>query len=64
MSSIERIRFFHHGYLDVKSKITAKMFPALRCQCLHEVGIVIDDAMKSDGIREYESWFQLAFKDG
>ena len=27
MSSIERIRFFHHEYLDVKSKITAKMFP-------------------------------------
>ena len=64
MSSIERIRFFHHEYLDVKSKITAKMFPALRRQCLHEVGIVIDDAVKSDGIRKYESWFQLAFRDG
>ena len=41
-----------------------KMFPALRRQCLHEVGIVIDDAVKSDGIRKYESWFQLAFRDG
>ena len=40
------------------------MFPALRRQCLHEVGIVVDDAVKSDGIRKYESWFQLAFRDG
>ena len=64
MSSIERIRFFHDEYLDVKSKITVKMFLALRRQCLHEVGIVTDDAVKSDGIRKYESLFQLAFRDG
>ena len=43
MSSIEHIRFFHHEYLDVKQKIGAKMFPALQRQCLHEVGIVVDD---------------------
>ena len=40
------------------------MFPALRRQLLHDVGIVIDDAVKSDGIYKYESWFQLAFRDG
>ena len=64
MTSIKRIRFFHHEYLDGKTKISAKMFPALRCQCLHEVGIVVDDVVKSNGIRKYESWFQLAFRDG
>ena len=64
MSSIERIRFFHHEYLDGKNKFGAKLYPALRRQCLHEVGIVVDDAVKSDGIRKYESWFQLAFRDG
>ena len=40
------------------------MFPTLRHQCLNEVGIVVDDAVKSDGIRKYEVWFQLAFRDG
>ena len=64
MSSIERIRFFHHEYLDVKQKHGAKLYPALRHQCLHEVGIVVDDQVKSEGIRKYESWFQLAFRDG
>ena len=64
MSSIERIRFFHHEYLDVKQKFGAKLHPGLRRQCLHEVGIVVDDNVKSDGLRKYESWFQLAFRDG
>ena len=64
MSSIECIRFFHHEYLDEKTKFGAKLYPALRRQCLHEVGIVVDDAVKSDGIRKYEPWFQLAFRDG
>ena len=64
MSSIKRIRFFHHEYLDRKSKFGPKLYPALRRQCLHEVGIVMDDAIKSDGIRKYESWFQLTFRDG
>ena len=64
MSSIERIRFFHHEYLDVKQNHRAKLYPALRRQCLHEVGIAVDDQVKSEGIRKYESWFQLAFRDG
>ena len=64
MSSIERIRFFHHEYLDALQTHGPKLFPALRRQCLYEVGIVIDDTVKSDGIRKYESWFQLAFRDG
>ena len=33
-------------------------------QCLHEVGVIVDDNVKSDGLRKYEYWFQLAFKDG
>ena len=41
-----------------------RCYPALRRQCLHEVGIVVDDAVKSDGIIKYESWFQLTFRDG
>ena len=40
------------------------MLPTLRRQCLHEVGILIDNAVKLEGIRNYESWFQLAFRDG
>ena len=64
MSSIERIWFFHHEYLNVKQRIGPKMFPALRCQCLYEVGIIVDDAVKSDGIWKYALWFQLTFKDG
>ena len=30
MSSIERIRFFQHEYLDVKQKFCAKLHPRLR----------------------------------
>ena len=40
------------------------MFPALRRQCLHEVGIIVDDVVKSVGIRKCELWLQLAFRDG
>ena len=25
---------------------------------------MVDDAIKPDGIRKYESWFQLSFRDG
>ena len=25
---------------------------------------MVDDNVKSDGVRNYESWFQLAFRDG
>ena len=31
---------------------------------MNEVGIVIDDTVKLDGLRKYELWFQLAFRDG
>ena len=63
MSSIKRIRFFHHEYLDIRQKFGPNLHPRLRRQCLHEVGIVVDDNLKSDGLRKYESWFQLAFRD-
>ena len=56
--------FFTTSTLTGKSKFGPKLYPALRRQCLHEVGIVVDDAVKSDGIRKYESWFQLTFRDG
>ena len=64
MSSIDRIRFFHDEYLDVKQKFSVKLHPGLQPQCLHEAGIVVDDNVKSDGLHMYESWFQLAFRDG
>ena len=64
MSSIERIRFFHYEYLDAIREYGPKLHPSLRRQCLNEVGIVIDDTVKSDGLRKYEPWFQLAFRDG
>mgnify|MGYP007076076552 CR=1 FL=1 len=42
MSLIERyIRFFHHEYLDIKEKFGPKLHSGLRCECLHEVGIVV-----------------------
>ena len=46
------------------SRSNSSIVPGTTSQCLHEVGIVVDDAIKSDGIRKYESWFQLAFRDG
>ena len=64
ISSIKRIRFFHHEYLEVKQKFSSKLHPRLRRQCLHEVAIVVDDNVKSDGLCKYQSWFQLAFRDG
>ena len=33
-------------------------------QCLLEVGIAIDESTKSEGLRKYDSWFQLAFWTG
>ena len=64
MSSIERIRLFHHEYVKVKQKFGVKLHPRLWQQCLHEVAIVVDDNVKSEGLRKYQSWFQLAFRDG
>ena len=54
MSSIERIRIFHHEYLDAKDRTGGtKLKLVLRRQCLHEVGIVVDDNVKSDVLRKY-----------
>ena len=64
MSSIERIRFFHYEYLDALKQYGSKLNPGLRRHCLNEVGIVTDDTTKSEGLRKYEPWFQLAFRDG
>mgnify|MGYP007014637481 FL=1 len=64
MSSIERIRFFHYEYLDAVKQYGSKLNPGLRRHCLNEVGIVTDDTTKSEGLRKYEPWFQLAFRDG
>ena len=64
MSSIERIRFFHYEYLDALRQYGSKLHPGLRKHCLNEVGIVTDESVKSEGLRKYEPWFQLAFRDG
>ena len=64
MSSIERIRFFHYEYLDSLKQFGPKLNPGLRKHCLNEVGIVTDETVKSEGLRKYEPWFQLAFRDG
>ena len=62
MSCIERIRFFHYEYLDTLKRCGPKLHPGLHWQCLLEVGIVVDKSTKSDGLRKYDSWFQLAFR--
>ena len=62
MSCIERIRFFHHEYLDALQKYGPRLHPGLRRQCLLEVGIAVDESTKSEGLRKYDSWFQLAFR--
>ena len=64
MSCIERIRFFHHEYLDALQRFGPKLNPGLRRQCLLEVGIAVDESTKSEGLRKYDSWFQLAFRTG
>ena len=40
------------------------LHPNLRGQCLLEVGIVVDESTRSEGLRKYDSWFQLAFRSG
>ena len=64
MSCIERIRFFHHEYLDALQKYGPRLHPNLRRQCLLEVNIVVNESMRSKGLRKYDSWFQLAFRSG
>ena len=61
---IERIRFFHHEYLDALQKSGGRLHPNLRRQCLLEVGIAVDESTRSEGLRKYDSWFQLAFRSG
>ena len=43
MACIERIRFFHHVYLDALQKNGGRLYLNLRRQCLLEVGITVDD---------------------
>ena len=64
MSCIEHIRFFHHEYLDALQKYGPRLHPNLRRQCLLEVNIVVNESMRSKGLRKYDSWFQLAFRSG
>ena len=60
MSCIECIRFFHHEYLDVLQRFG----PMLHQQCLLDVGIAVNESTRSEGLRKYDSWFQLAFRIG
>ena len=64
MSCIKRIRFFHHEYLDALQKPGRRLHPNLRRQCLLEVGITVDESTRSEGLRKYDSWFQMAFRSG
>ena len=58
---IERIKFFHHKYLDALQRYGPRLHLGLRRQCLLEVGIIVDESTKSEGLRKYDLWFQLAF---
>ena len=49
-------------YLDTLKRYGSNLHPSLRRQCLLEVGIVADKSTKSEGLRKYDSWFQLAFR--
>ena len=42
----------------------ARLHPNLRRQCLLEVGIAVDESTRSEGLRKYDSWFQLDFRSG
>ena len=57
MSCIERIRFFHHEYLDALQRYGPGPHLGLHLQCLLEVGIAIDERTKLEGLRKYDSWF-------
>ena len=64
MLSIERIIFFHYEYLDALRQHGLNLNLGLWKHCLNEVGIVTSDTLKFEGLRKYERWFQLAFRDG
>ena len=59
MSCIERIRFFHHEYLDALQKYGPRLHPNLRRQCLLEVNIVVNESMRSKGLRKYDWSFSI-----
>ena len=48
--------------LDALQKNGGRLHPNLRRQCLLEVGITVDESMRSEALRKYDSWFQLAFR--
>ena len=58
------IKFFHHEYIDALQTFVTRLHPRLWRQCLLEVGIAVDKSTKSEGLRKYDSWFQLAFRIG
>ena len=64
MSCMEHIKFFRHDYLDALQGFGPSLHPGLRRQCLLEVGIAVDESAKSEELRKYDSWFQLAFRTG
>ena len=64
MACIERIRIFHFEYLDALKRYGDKLHLGLQRQCLLEVGIVVDENTKSEGLRKYDSWFRLTFQTG
>ena len=43
-------------------KSGGRLHPNLHRQCLLEVGIAVDESTRSEGLRKYDSWFQLAFR--
>ena len=61
ISCTERIRFFHHEYLDPLQLYGSRLHPNLRRQYLLEAGITVDESTRFEGLRKYDSWFQLAF---
>ena len=50
--------------IDASQKGGGRLHPNLRRQCLLEVGIAVDESTRSEGLRKYDSWFQLAFRSG
>ena len=64
MYCIEWIRFFDQEYLDALQKYGPRLHPNLHWQCLLEVGITVDESTRFEGLRKYDSWFQLAFWSG
>ena len=64
ITTIERIRFFHHEYLDALQKSGGRLHPNLHRQCLLKVDIAVVESTRYEGLRKYDSCFQLAFRSG